>query len=199
MRESDRERRMLELLAADDEEAYRRLYRQFYAPLCLFAGHYVSDREFCADVVQEVFISLLGGKIRFSEMNQLKAYLYNSLRNKCLNQLRHQRVHDAYVKSGEYESEEFFEQAVIEEEAYALLMAAIEMLPPHSREVLRLAASGYANAKIATHLGLTLETVKSYKKEGKKRIAALLKANGSDIFIVAAALLDTFLAAKIGH
>lgn len=198
MGDSERERKLLELLAADDDEAYRRLYGQFYAPLCLFAGHYVPDRDFCADVVQEVFISLLGSGIRFAGMNQLKAYLYNALRNKCLNHLRHQRVHEAYLKSGEYESEAFFEQAVIEEEAYALLTAAIEMLPPHSRAVLRLAATGQANAEIAAQLGLTLETVKSYKKEGKKRISALLRANGSELFLVAVSLLDALLAGKGG-
>lgn len=39
----------------DDEEAFRSLFYNFFAPLCVFANKYIEDIESCEDIVQETF------------------------------------------------------------------------------------------------------------------------------------------------
>ena len=87
---------LLEHLAKEDDMAYTILYEQFYVPMVLFAGKYIRDEEAAKDVVQEFFISMLGQKKRFENMIALKVYLYNSVKNRCLNYLRHERVREEY-------------------------------------------------------------------------------------------------------
>ena len=47
---------LLERLQQGDEQAFRMLFEEFYASLCLFAARYLRDREEAADVVQEEWI-----------------------------------------------------------------------------------------------------------------------------------------------
>ena len=41
----------------DDEEAFRILFYDFFAPLCVFAHRYLEEMEACEDIVQETFIA----------------------------------------------------------------------------------------------------------------------------------------------
>jgi len=43
---------LLKRLQEGNEQAFRMLFEEFYASLCLFATRYLGDREEAADVVQ---------------------------------------------------------------------------------------------------------------------------------------------------
>ncbi len=164
------DKKILELLASNSNEAFEYLYNLYYARLVVFADRFDLPRETSEDLAQEVFIFLLRVRENFRTISQLKAYLYQSMRNRCLNHIRHTQVHDRYVESERLKTEHAFENAVIEEEIYARLIQAIEMLPPQSREVMRLSLQKKNNREIAELMGLAVETVKSYKKESKKKL-----------------------------
>lgn len=183
------EKELLKMLSSNRNEAYEYLYNNYYTPLVLFADHYISNQEVAHDLVQETFIALLDVKTKFENLLHLKSYLYNSLRNKCLNHLRHEKIRQEFLQEALYQSDEFFEQKAIEEDVYSILVSAIERLSPQSKEVMLLALDGLSNGDIAEHLNLSIETVKSYKKSSKKKIADYLATREYPTFLLFMTLL----------
>ena len=61
------------------------LYKQYFRQLCLYALHYVGDLDESKDIVQECFASLIKNNPALSNP---KVYLYNSVRNRCIDLLR---------------------------------------------------------------------------------------------------------------
>lgn len=186
------EKELLKMLSSNRNEAYEYLYNNYYTPLVLFADHYISNQETSHDLVQEVFIALLDINTKFENLLHLKSYLYNSLRNKCLNHLRHEKIKQDFLEDELYRSDEFFEQKTIEEDVYSILISAINNLPPQSKEVMVLSLDGLGNQDIAERLNLSIETVKSYKKSSKKKIAEYLSDKNSSACILFFSLLTLY-------
>lgn len=146
-------------------------------PLVLFAASYVNEREMAKDLVQDVFFSLIENQQQFESIDNLKFYLYSSVRNKCLKYLRHESVknrYENYILQKDKE-EQHYEEHLLEEEVFHLLNRAIEELPEQCRKVFILSLQGKSNAEIAGILNIGLETVKSHKKTGKKILYGKLK------------------------
>ncbi len=153
-------------------------FKEYFTPLVLFSKTYTEDIEISKDIVQGVFCTLLENKTLFSSINNFKAYLYNSVKNKSLNHLRHLQVKTNFAKTKSFEVQEqddSFWSKVIEEEVYSQLMKAINELPPQCKKVYLLLLEGKGNEEIATTLDLSIETVKSHKKNGKRILASRLK------------------------
>ena len=129
-----------------DEKVIRELFEQHYTPLVLFAKGYIPDLDTDKDVVQEVFLSLIESQETFNDVDNLKAYLYGT-----------------------------YEERVLEEEVYALLIKAIQNLPEQCQKVYLLVLEGKSNQEIAHQLQLNIETVKSHKQVGKKLLYDQLK------------------------
>lgn len=167
---------LLKYLAQKDNRAYRHLFSVYYTALNSLACHYVKDEQAAADLVQEVFVSLLESSRRFEEVDEVKYFLYSALKNRCISYYRKQKVRDKYkqvvLRDGDL-SEQFWEK-VLEEDVYAHLMSAIDTLPPQCRLVMRLSLEGLKISEIAAQLHISEETVKDHKKNGKRKLARLL-------------------------
>lgn len=88
---------LLELLAKDDDRAYRHLYRNYFPALKAFAVYYVADENVAVDLIQDVFMGLLKVQKNFADLNEVKFYLYGALKNRCISHVRKQKVQDKYV------------------------------------------------------------------------------------------------------
>ena len=128
-----------------DEKVIRELFEQHYTPLVLFAEGYIPDLDTDKDVVQEVFLSLIESQETFNDVDNLKAYLYGTVKHKCLKYLRHEEV------------------------------KTIQNLPEQCQKVYLLVLEGKSNQEIAYQLQLNIETVKSHKQVGKKLLYDQLK------------------------
>lgn len=153
------------------------LFERYYIPLVLFAKSYIQDEETAKDVVQDIFCLLLEKREKFHSIDNLKIYLYNAVRNKCLKHLRHEGVkgrYQQYIQHSEKE-EENYQERILEEEVFLLLNETILGLPEQCKKVFLLTLEGKGNAEIAHILGISIETVKSHKKTGKKMLYDKLK------------------------
>ena len=166
---------LLKLLQQGDEKAFRSLFKEFYASLCLFATHYLGDQEAAADIVQESFLKYWNKRADFDNYRRIKSFLYVVVRHACLNQLRSQnlRLHvsDEFIK----DSEQDFYNYVMEEEAHRLFNKAIDNLPPQMRAVINFSLDGLKNSEIAEKMNLSEGTVHSYKKEAYKKLKVSLR------------------------
>ena len=101
-----------------DEKVIRELFEQHYTPLVLFAKGYIPDLDTDKDVVQEVFLSLIESQETFNDVDNLKAYLYGTVRHKCLKYLRHEEVkrrYQKYMQSEAPDETKTYEERVLEE------------------------------------------------------------------------------------
>lgn len=170
---------LLDLLARKDNRAYQRLYSLYYVALKSLAYCYVKDEEVAGDMVQDTFFSLLRQDRKFASVNEVKYFLYASLKNRCISQLRRMQVrHKAQqgLKEEYSQMADYWDMA-LEEDVYSRLMASVESLPPQCRLVMLLTLEGLKTSEIAERLNISPETVKEHKANGKRKMGAWLKDN----------------------
>lgn len=156
---------------------FERIYDLHFNALCAFAYKYLNDVLSVEDLVQEAFISLWEKRADFRDRMAIKSFLFTSVRNKCLNQLKHKKVkkkHEEHLVY-ELESEQFFTRAVIEEETFNRLYIEIENLPESARYIMLLALNGLKNPEIAEKLSVSVNTVKTQKKIAYSKLKSKLK------------------------
>ena len=144
-----------------DETQFRSIFDKYYISLCMFANQYVENDALAADIVQECFVKLWQLRDDFMYVHQIKSFLYTSVRNKSLNELEHTKVMNEYAqKVQEMSKDSFFQDKVIAEESYRILVDAIE---------------GKSNPEIAETLNISGETVHSQKKIAYRKLRVYLK------------------------
>lgn len=75
-------------IAKSDRTAFDSLFRKLYPVLVNFACRYVRQKSIAADIVQESFVKLWEKRDTLNENGSVKAYLYRTVRNRCLNYKR---------------------------------------------------------------------------------------------------------------
>ena len=150
-----------------DETQFRSIFDKYYISLCMFANQYVENDAVAADIVQECFVKLWQLRDDFMYVHQIKSFLYTSVRNKSLNELEQ--------KVQEMSKDSFFQDKVIAEESYRILVDAIEKLPPQMKSIMQLALEGKSNPEIAETLNISGETVHSQKKIAYRKLRVYLK------------------------
>ena len=140
-------------------------FESYFSLFLQFALKYIADEEVCKDIVQESFINYWKQDRNFDDEIALKAYLYKSINNSCLNQLRHRNIRKRYFESlpKDWESEDYFMENVIKEEVASIVFQEINKLSETSRKILFRALEGYSNEEIAVELGVSINTVKTHK------------------------------------
>ena len=125
-------------MAKDNIQKFNLLFDDYYAPLCVFANSYIKDEDLANDIVQDIFIALWNKNEELDQIQSVKSYLYVSVRNACLNHLKHQAVASKFTQAelSEKESDEFFYDHIIEEETHRLFYQAIQKLPEKCRKII---------------------------------------------------------------
>jgi RNA polymerase sigma-70 factor (family 1) len=154
------------LINAGDRQAFRAVFDLYYTALCAFSYKYVQSQQEIEDLIQDVFVAFWEHKKDFVDIDGVRAFLYTSARNRCLNHLKHLSVKKKHESSliYELESQQFFTQRVIEEEVFNQLYSEIRLLPEGSQQIMLLAIKGLKNKEIAEKLGVSENTVKTQKK-----------------------------------
>lgn len=138
------------------------LFRLNYRPLCMFALHYLQDADLVEDVVQECF-TVLWEKLELgADVANRRAYLYMSVRNRCLDHLRRKGLPTESLKPydtyGIIDDDDAEERSVME----AKLWTAIDSLPEKCRQVFLMSKrDGLKYEEIAEELGLSVNTVRN--------------------------------------
>lgn len=160
----------LKRLCAGEEEAYRFFFKEYYQILGSFAQQYVKEEMIAEDIVNDVIYELYRNKKSFPDIVSLKSFLFTSIKHRSLNYIRGKKAQERYLQDPQIanDTEEFFLDAIIEEEVYFLMHKAITELPEKIQEIYKLSLSGESNEAIAAQLHLTIDSVKAYKKRGKQ-------------------------------
>lgn len=168
---------LLNISVNDDRSAYQRLFECSYAPLCLFAGRFVSDRAAREDIVQDVLFALWTLRKKLSLPMSAKSYLTTAVKNHCLNYLRKQGYHDEYLKDRlaeeQYAAPDDFYNL---RELYELLNRALEKLPEEYRLAFLLSRfKGRSTTEIAEMMKVSVRTVERYRERALNILREELK------------------------
>jgi len=149
-----------------EKKAFREVFDTYFHALTAFAYKYVPDQLVVEDMVQEAFISFWEKRQDFDHLSALKSFLYTSVRNKCLNHIKHQAVRKKHESNLVYEleSDHSYDNHVVEEETFNQLLTEIKLLPDSAQEIMILALNGLKNQEIADELDISINTVKTQKK-----------------------------------
>lgn len=163
-------------IAAGDRAAFEALFRLHYRPLCAFAMGYIKDPDKSEDLVQDLFFRLWLDREKVSITTSVKAYLYASVRNRCLNTVKagaKVRVLNEEVDDRLEEDERSEDEHA---ERIARVQAAIEALPEERRKVFKLSRyEGLKYQEIAARLGISVKTVENQMGSALKTLRIELK------------------------
>lgn len=148
-----------------DINEFELLFKEFYNDLCNFALRYTKNIEASEEVVQEVFYKIWEKRSFIKVKISLKSYLYISVRNKCLQQINHNKivkVYEKYIdKQDLYETQNPHED-LIYTETVEIFNEALNTLPHRCKDIFKLSRiEGLKYQEIAEELEVSVKTVES--------------------------------------
>ncbi len=156
-------------------KTFERFFKENFPPVYLFLKHYTGDHELAADLAQETFTRILEQNIPLEQCG--RAYLYTMARHLYWHHCRHMEVEEEYIASMKQDDEaddnNFLKEVTIQE-TLQILHAAIDKLPPRTRQVIRLNLEGKTNIEIAESMQVSLNTIKDLKKSAYAILRTLL-------------------------
>jgi len=145
------------------------IFKKYHHRLYLFALKFVENEGEALDIVQNVFLAVWENNKFRTEERFVHAYLFNAVKNSCLNQIKHRSVVHRFEKRlvSELKELEAFhfqsgEESLIEREIYQQLEEAIQSLTDPYKEVIVLSRlEGLKNLEIADRLQIPVRTVET--------------------------------------
>lgn len=162
-----------------NEIALKRIFDIYYRPLTLFALKYVGDIEESKEIVQEFFIRLWSRRDKIVLEFSLKAYLYQAVRNACLNHIESRKVFEKKTRNyrpPDISNDNPLEKMVAAEQEERL-MHAIDQLPEKCKQIFFMSRmQNLSNQDIAGQLNLSIKTVEAQITIALKRLRDIVIA-----------------------
>lgn len=143
------------------------LYNKFYKELVYFARQIIDHASEAEDIVQEMMIKLFQRRQDFDVINEIRAFLYVSVRNACLNYLKARNRHELshrelrYLGAG---ADEQAEHEMLKATILAEIFREISILPDQCRKVFELIyIQKRSTSEIASEMGISSQTVLNHK------------------------------------
>ena len=167
---------------------FEKFYREFYPAVYAFLVHYTGDAEVAANLTQDTFLRVYEQREKIATVEYGKAFLYTTARYLYWNHRKHEQAHQNYLEQLDEREEDDYNylEQVTKEETIRILYAAIDQLPPRSRQVILLSLEGKDNDEVARFMGISLNTVKSLKKTAYAILRELLS---NDYYLLLCVLL----------
>ncbi|MDU1905521.1 MAG: RNA polymerase sigma-70 factor [Dysgonomonas sp.] len=172
------ELQLLARMKQDCEESFSILFNIYYRDLVLYAGSIIYDRFVCEDIAQNILLKLWNDRHSLFIETSLKSYLLRSVKNSCLDKIRHQKIVDnhaaamTFTRFSENETENYILHSDLQEQ----LEKAIEKLPEKYKEIFILSREKELKYKeIAEELNISVRTVEDRMSKALAQLRILLK------------------------
>jgi len=144
---------------------FEQLFKENYNALCSYANNFLRDLDASEEIVQEVMFRLWINRETIVFGSSSRSYLFRSVRNGCLNLLKHMNVREEYRAAREAQLQEFqrsHEDELIISELGQKIRDAVDRLPTERKKVFIMSRyEGLTYAEIAARLNLSVKTVEN--------------------------------------
>lgn len=163
----------------EDVAAYKKLFFFFFLPLKSFSFSILKSKEIAEEVVSDVLIEIWAKRKELMEIEDMKMYLYISVRNNSLRRLQQTKktsalsLDDVEVEFASADPDA--ETVLITNELSQKIDRAIESLPPQCKIIFKLAKQDNLKYKeIAQILNISVKTIDNQLSTALKKIASVL-------------------------
>lgn len=149
-----------------EKHAFNDAFNRYYDSMYLFANNLIRAEQEAKDIATESFIKLWKLHPNFESLANIKAFLFVTTRNACLDYLRSLQKQRIAQKEIYYllDKEHRIDNEQIDAEVFAHLMRKIEDLPHRCKEVFKLFYFHHLRTSdIATQLNMNPQTVLNQK------------------------------------
>ncbi len=162
-----------------DDAAFEQLFKTHFKALHAYANVTLRDEEQAEEIVQSVFIKLWEKRELLHIDTSVKAYLYRSVHNECLNHIKHIKVKAKYEEHATYTSPGHTESAakLLElKELEGHIHQALSELPQQCRIIFQMSRFEELKYKeIAEQLNISIKTVENQMGKALKLMRAKLR------------------------
>jgi len=158
---------------AGDQAAFEPLVERYHRPLIHVAARLLGNREEALDSAQNAFVKAYENLDSFDQNQRFFSWIYQILRNECLNVLRSRRPSAPMPE--DLAAQGSPGDALDEEQRRSAVQAALMTLPDEQREVVLLRHfTELSYDEIAVATGVPVKTVKSRLYSARQRLATVL-------------------------
>jgi len=156
-----------------EPDAYRELFYQYHGRMVLFALKFTGDLQVSQDIVQDAFLKLWEISPLLNSFKVPRAYLFQSIKNSCLNHIRHIKIRHSVEgqlasQMAEAEKSLFLSpddplQSLLEQDVQYKIDEIIQLMPEKCREVFLMSRNDMLkNREIAEKMGISLKMVEKH-------------------------------------
>ncbi len=156
------------------------LFKEHQAGLCRFIASKVSDSHEAADLAQDAFHNMMKVE-QLEELDNPKAYLYQTAANLAMNRIRKQRRQrhcESLLKTDvditQHQNTNAFENTIVDREQLELIMVSLEQLPEKIKTAFLLSRVEHKNyTEISEQMGVSVSSVEKYLMAALKHLRSL--------------------------
>lgn len=173
------EKDLIVRLKAGDQTAFELLFHFYYPGLVMYSTQFTTDRMEAEEIVQDFFVRFWQKHQQILLTDSLKGYLFLSVKNGCLNYLKHKKVEEKYIRQMAELSNRhlaYDPDLYLATELQDKVKNAIDLLPEKCREIFIMSRiQGLKNEEIATNLNISKRTVETQISKALKVLRIELK------------------------
>ncbi len=168
------------------DDSFELIFRKYFPGLCSYAIGYVKSKEVATEIVEDLFLYLWENFEDLVITTSMKAYLYQSVHNRCLKYVRHLKVEQKYNDYMHYTlidaellhpvSDSYPIANLISQELEELVDQAIQSLPEKCRVIFCLQRfDNLTYPEVAEKLDVSVNTVKTQMTRALQKLRESLK------------------------
>lgn len=170
---------LLSLIQQRNETAFECLYNRYFSILCHKAFKRIPDQQLIKEIVQDVFMNLWLKADNLNPAECVAAYLYATLRNKILHELRSRYTRLAYAEKISILYKSWLQSNAADplevKQLEEKLDLAISSLPNQCRDAFILSRyEDLSYKEIALYMNISLNTVKKHISKALKILRSKL-------------------------
>ena len=174
-------------------QIFKAIFNMFYPRAYTFTLKLLRDEVISADITQEAFLYMWEKAYRFPDMMSFKSYLYSCLKNKTLNYIRDHKVERNMEELKDvFVDDILVDHLIIEHELKARILEEINKLSDVKRDIMLLRMEGYSYDEISEELSLSINTVKTHKKQAYKDLKLHLSDYNQCLLVLISLLVTCF-------
>ena len=147
------------------------LFDKYAKNLCLYAMNYLPTKADAEDIVQDIFMHFWEKDTnRFADEKAAKVYLFNSVRNACIDKLEKKGIKQCYLDQLKADIAEE-ESLRFDENILHQIQKEIEQMPEQTQRIIKCIFNrGMKYQETADELGISINTVKTLLRNGIKHL-----------------------------